>query len=192
MARKKAKRYDDGGEIVVSGSRAADALALDRMMREPSFVNSSLGSRFGGDDSGGGGGGGGSSSPKVSVGKVRTPVGKVFGVRDIPVGKGSLSVGVSPMGGGKVGGTFRTSFKKGGKLPDLTGDGKVTRADVLKGRGVPGFKKGSKVSAAEAVHKHERAKHKGQPLTKMAKGGSAASKRGDGCATKGKTKGRFV
>jgi len=54
-------------------------------------------------------------------------------------------------------------FKKGGKLTDLTGDGKVTRADVLKGRGVPGFKKGG-----------------------------SASKRGDGCATKGKTKGRLV
>ena len=27
-------------------------------------------------------------------------------------------------------------------FPDLTGDGKVTRADVLKGRGVEGFKKG--------------------------------------------------
>jgi hypothetical protein len=51
--------------------------------------------------------------------------------------------------------------------------------------------KGGKISAAEAVHKHERAKHKGQPLTKMAKGGSA-SKRADGCATKGKTKGKFV
>jgi hypothetical protein len=55
-------------------------------------------------------------------------------------------------------------FKKGGKLTDLTGDGKVTRADVLKGRGVPGFKKG----------------------------GSTASKRGDGCATQGKTKGKMV
>jgi hypothetical protein len=84
------------------------------------------------------------------------------------------------------------TMRKGGKLPDLTGDGKVTRADVLKGRGVPGFKKGSNVSAAEAVHKHERAKHKGQPLTKMAKGGSTASKRGDGCCSKGKTKGRMV
>ncbi len=31
-------------------------------------------------------------------------------------------------------------FKKGGSFPDLTGDGKVTKADVLKGRGV--FKKG--------------------------------------------------
>jgi hypothetical protein len=57
--------------------------------------------------------------------------------------------------------------------------------------GAPMMKKGGKVSAAQAVHKHERAKHKGQPLTKLAKGGSA-SKRADGCATKGKTKGRFV
>ena len=35
------------------------------------------------------------------------------------------------------------SFAKGGKMPDLTGDGKVTRADVLKGRGV--FKAGGGV-----------------------------------------------
>jgi hypothetical protein len=35
-------------------------------------------------------------------------------------------------------------------------------------------------------------KVKAQPVKKMAKGGSTASKRGDGCATKGKTKGRFV
>ena len=63
--------------------------------------------------------------------------------------------------------------------------------DVMMAEQVPAMKKGGKISAAQAVHKHERAKHKGQPLTKMAKGGSA-SKRGDGCATKGKTKGRFV
>lgn len=41
------------------------------------------------------------------------------------------------------------------------------------------FKKGGKVKA------------KAKPK-KMAKGGSTASKRADGCATKGKTKGRFV
>jgi hypothetical protein len=34
----------------------------------------------------------------------------------------------------------RTGFKDGGSFPDLTGDGKVTKADILKGRGV--FKKG--------------------------------------------------
>jgi len=33
----------------------------------------------------------------------------------------------------------------GKKFPDLTGDGKVTRADVLKGRGVEGFKDGGTV-----------------------------------------------
>ena len=33
---------------------------------------------------------------------------------------------------------------------------------------------------------------KGGKVKKMAKGGSTTSKRADGCATKGKTKGRFV
>ena len=73
---------------------------------------------------------------------------------------------------------------------------KLTGTSPPKGVGIQGrlrFKKGGKVSASEAVHKHERAKHKGQPLTKMAKGGSvSASRRGDGIARKGKTKGRFV
>ena len=43
--------------------------------------------------------------------------------------------------------TLKQNFKKGGpvdkkkkKFPDLTGDGKVTQADILKGRGV--FRKG--------------------------------------------------
>ena len=51
----------------------------------------------------------------------------------------------------------------GGGMPDLTGDGKVTRADVLKGRGV--FKKGGSVGSA--------------------------SKRADGIAVKGKTRGKI-
>lgn len=40
----------------------------------------------------------------------------------------------------KAGGMAKKGYKAGGKMPDLTGDGKVTQADVLKGRGV--FKKG--------------------------------------------------
>jgi len=32
--------------------------------------------------------------------------------------------------------------KAGGGFPDLTGDGKVTKKDILKGRGVPGFSRG--------------------------------------------------
>ena len=34
------------------------------------------------------------------------------------------------------------------KFPDLTGDGDVTRADILKGRGVEGFKSGKWIQAA--------------------------------------------
>ncbi len=56
-------------------------------------------------------------------------------------------------------------MRKGGGMPDLTGDGKVTRADVLKGRGV--FKKGGAVK-------------------------SSASKRADGIAQRGKTRGKMV
>ena len=37
----------------------------------------------------------------------------------------------------------KPKMAKGGSFPDLTGDGKVTKADVLKGRGV--FKKGGSV-----------------------------------------------
>ena len=48
--------------------------------------------------------------------------------------------------GGAMGGKKKMApgMKKGGKFPDLTGDGKVTKKDVLKGRGVPGFKEGGK------------------------------------------------
>ena len=53
-----------------------------------------------------------------------------------------------------------------------------------------------KVAEEEAAEKAAIAarggmKH-GGAVKKMAKGGSTASKRGDGCATKGKTKGKFV
>jgi len=52
----------------------------------------------------------------------------------------------------------------------------------------------------KAVNKHEGRLHKGQPMTKLAKGGVAASKMGavktgktpDGIAQKGKTKGTMI
>jgi hypothetical protein len=161
---KKTKRFKQG-DIVVNATKPVSDSGLNIQNLDYRLPRMDSGNRGNLGIGGGGGGGGRSITPsnsKMSVGKIPTSVGKVFGLRGIPVGKGSLSVGASPMGGGKVGGTFSTSFKKGGKLPDLTGDGKVTRADVLKGRGVPGFKKG----------------------------GSTASKRGDGIARKGKTRGK--
>lgn len=55
----------------------------------------------------------------------------------------------------------------------------------------PGRSFGSGVGATVRMPMKFKAKAKGGTV-KMAKGGSTASKRADGCATKGKTKGRFV
>ena len=60
-------------------------------------------------------------------------------VRPKPTGRGGKPLNPKPMRSGKKDGG---KVKK--KFPDLTGDGKVTRADVLKGRGV--FRKGGKAN----------------------------------------------
>ena len=53
--------------------------------------------------------------------------------------KGYMKGGrVEKMGGGMM---KRTMLKKGSKFPDLNKDGKVTKADILMGRGVIGQKK---------------------------------------------------
>jgi len=53
---------------------------------------------------------------------------------------------MSAKGGAKGGKKMAPGMKVGGmankKFPDLTGDGKVTQKDILKGRGVPGFSEG--------------------------------------------------
>jgi len=48
------------------------------------------------------------------------------------------------MGGGMIGRRFGMKKGSGKKFPDLTGDGKVTFADILKGRGVINGKKKKK------------------------------------------------
>jgi len=146
MASKKVKRYDDGGEIVVSGNRAEDARMLDRMMREPSFV----GGR--GDFGGGGMGDGMGGSMGGGMG--------VVAPRSLPAPARSTGPRLAPTAISQPRSTL----------------GRLTGTAAPKGYGVNlkmPFKKGGAVK-------------------KMAKGGSAASKRADGCATKGKTKGKFV
>jgi hypothetical protein len=51
--------------------------------------------------------------------------------------------------------------------------------------------KQDKAMIAAAIHKHEKHDHPGKPLTKLKSGGSV-SKRADGCAQRGKTKGKMV
>jgi len=55
---------------------------------------------------------------------------------------------VGSMGSGKNGKTIKKA-KSGGKFPDLNKDGKITRADILKGRGVIA-KKGASVKKAKS------------------------------------------
>jgi hypothetical protein len=75
------------------------------------------------------------------------------------------------------------------KFPDLTGDGRVTQADILKGRGVTKKRNGGMMKSKGMA--------KGGAMTKkgMAKGGAAMKKKGyakGGMAKKGYSKGGAV
>jgi hypothetical protein len=64
--------------------------------------------------------------------------------------------------------------------------------DIMVGQEAPTGMRGRPVMNEVMVAEEAPVMRKGGKVKKMAKGGSAASKRADGCATKGKTKGRFV
>jgi hypothetical protein len=100
------------------------------------------------------------------------------------------------MGGYADGGM--TMVNKGGKMvPDFAADGK---GKMAKGGMAHKDVKMDKSMMQKAVNKHEGRLHKGESMTKLAKGGVAPSKMGsvktsssrDGIATKGKTKGTMI
>ena len=176
MARKKMRKFKEGGtsdEIVVVGGKKPSA------MEELSTFNLS---RIGGGSGMGGGLGTGM------------------------VGSGGGSGGGSGMGGGKAPATPRRNFSIGKvntpagsvygprygndrfNIGAGLGRGALGNADAPVA-GISGslrFKSGGKADG-EPTGGKKRTKAK-----KYATGGSTASKRADGCATKGKTKGRFV
>ena len=91
------------------------------------------------------------------------------------------------MGGYADGGMAMVN--KGGKMvPSFAADGK---GKMAKGGMAHEDVKMDKKMMQKAVNKHEGRLHKGQPVTKLASGGSASA-RADGCATKGKTKGTMI
>jgi hypothetical protein len=63
-----------------------------------------------------------------------------------------------------------------GTFPDLTGDGKVTRADVLKGRGV--FKKGGMAMDESMAHEGAESMSMESKETRMEKKGYMENKKG--------------
>ena len=156
---KKTKRYDAGGEIVVTGRRSSPEISTFDLARIGGSGGLGGGMASGMSGSGGGGGGGASSQ---RLAELSAPAGITRGraaivpavIRQPQTTLGNLAGARSPKG---YGATFRGNFAKGGKA-----EGEPT-----------GGKKKSKAK-------------------RYATGGSTASKRADGCATKGKTKGRFV
>jgi hypothetical protein len=77
-----------------------------------------------------------------------------------------------------------------GMLQRELGMGKKRRAEEAMAKA--GGTRGRPMAEDIMVAQEGPAMRKGGKVKKMAKGGSTASKRADGCATKGKTKGRFV
>jgi hypothetical protein len=92
-----------------------------------------------------------------------------FGGQDFSYSKGSQP-GVQPQGSLNV---STVTDPLSGRIGDLTGTQEMTRQQQTSNQNM----------------------RRGGAVKKMAQGGlvkSSASRRGDGCATKGKTKGRFV
>jgi hypothetical protein len=70
--------------------------------------------------------------------------------------------------------------------------GRTMAEDIMVAQEAPTGMRGRPMMDEVMVAEEAPAMRKGGKVKKMAKGGSTASKRADGCATKGKTKGRFV
>jgi hypothetical protein len=102
------------------------------------------------------------------------------------MGRGMSGMGGTPFGGGS--GSQRLTALTPPSVPARTGP-TITPATVSQPQsailGAPRTPTGYGANLRLPFKK-------GGEVKKMAKGGSTASKRADGCATKGKTKGRFV
>lgn len=86
----------------------------------------------------------------------------------------------------ETGDAFGSSGRSGGSSVSVGRVGSPIRSAVA-----PGRESGTGFGGTLRIPYKEGGEVKKKPK-KMAKGGSTASKRADGCATKGKTKGRFV
>ena len=66
--------------------------------------------------------------------------------------KGMAKGGAMKTKGMSKGGAMKTKgMSRGGAMKDLTGDGQITQKDILKGRGVPGFKGGGMKTKGSAA-----------------------------------------
>jgi hypothetical protein len=117
----------------------------------------------------------------IKLGDISPLAGAISGKGMFGKGLGAMNRALGPMAG---------------IMPRLAGSAQKKNAakraameiEMQKGAGMRGRPMVEDVMMAEEAP----TRRKVGKVKKMAKGGSAASKRADGCATKGKTKGRFV
>ena len=109
-------------------------------------------------------------------------------------GKGMFGKGLAKLGDSGMGMLVPMSLlasKQRKKALTRAEDAAGARRGAVRGR--PMVEEAMMIAEApEGTMMRKGGKVKAKPVKKMAKGGSTASKRADGCATKGKTKGRFV
>ena len=118
----------------------------------------------------------------IGDGKGMAKGGKIFNDDREPGSSGGTKGDRVPSGQGEKNGGLMKAKKMN--------MGGMAKADMKQDKGM----------MQKAVNKHEGRLHKGSPMTKLAKGGMAASKMGsvktsssrDGIATKGKTKGTMI
>ena len=107
---------------------------------------------------------------------------------------GGLGSGMAGMGGGSnqrladLGAAPMPAKDRMAVVPAVLRQRASTLGNLMGDKGAKAYGASFRMGYAEGG----KVKAKAKPAKKMAKGGSTASKRADGCATKGKTKGRFV
>ena len=93
--------------------------------------------------------------------------------------KGKAGGGMMKTKGRTAGGKMKTKgMKAGGKFPDLNKDGSITKADILKGRGVPGMKGGGMKTKGYMAGGKMKAKGYAVGGKMKAKGSAAGGKKG--------------
>jgi Rod binding domain-containing protein len=115
----------------------------------------------------------------------------MFGVAGLAAANPKIANKIARSGGLGLAGMMLAKKKKAAEAAGGM-RGRPMMEDIMVGQEAPTGMRGRPVMNEVMMAEEAPAMRKGGKVKKMAKGGSTASKRGDGCATKGKTKGRFI
>ena len=115
----------------------------------------------------------------------------MFGVAGLAAANPKIANKIARSGGLGLAGMMLAKKKKAAEAAGGM-RGRPMMEDIMVGQEAPTGMRGRPVMNEVMVAEEAPGMRKGGKVKKMAKGGSTASKRADGCATQGKTKGRFI